>query len=174
MAISDTWLKAQSGKPRDTREEKSDRDGLSVRVTPKGKVTFQLRFRYDAHPCRLDLGTFPLMSLKDARAEAQRLRAQLEQGHDPRVVRKLEKQAILQVDSVESLFRQWYAAYCKGNKKGHQEVLRSFEIHVFPKIGKLPAGKVTLHEWLALLEGQAKPRQGPASLSASWSMPSRC
>lgn len=130
MAISDTWLKANSGKPCAIREEKSDRDGLSVRITPKGKITFQLRFRYDARPCRLDLGTYPLMSLKDARAESQRLRAQLEQGHDPRVVRQLEKQTILQADSIESLFRQWYVAYCKGNKKGHHEILRSFEIHV--------------------------------------------
>lgn len=162
MAISDTWLKAHSGKPHDTREEKADREALSVRVTPKGKITFQLRYRYDARPCRLDLGTYPLMSLKEARAETQRLRAQLEQGHDPRVVKQLEKQAILQADSVESLFRQWYAAYCKGNKKGHHEILRSFEIHVFPKIGKLPAGRVTLHEWLALLEGQAKARPGIA------------
>jgi len=162
MAISDAWLKANSGKPRSTREEKSDRDGFGVRVTPKGKVTFQLRFRYDSRPCRLDLGTYPLMSLKDARAETRRLRAQLEQGHDPRVVKQLEKQAILQADSVESLFRQWYEAYCKGNKKGHHEILRSFEIHVFPRIGKLPAGKVTLHEWLALLEGQAKARPGIA------------
>lgn len=162
MAISDTWLKAHSGKPHATREEKADREALSVRVTPKGKITFQLRFRYDGRPCRLDLGTYPLMSLKDARAETQRLRAQLEQGHDPRVVKQLEKQAILQADSVESLFRQWYAAYCNGNKKGHHEILRSFEIHVFPKIGKLPAGKVTLHEWLALLEGQAKARPGIA------------
>jgi integrase len=162
MAISDAWLKANSGKPRSTREEKSDRDGFGVRVTPKGKITFQLRFRYDSRPCRLDLGTYPLMSLKDARAETRRLRAQLEQGHDPRVVKQLEKQAILQADSVESLFRQWYEAYCKGNKKGHHEILRSFEIHVFPRIGKLPAGKVTLHEWLALLEGQAKARPGIA------------
>lgn len=162
MAITDAWLKANSGKPRAAREEKADREGLSVRITPKGKITFQLRYRYDGRPCRLDLGTYPLMSLKEARAEALRLRAPLEQGHDPRVVRQLEKQAIIQADSVESLFRQWYAAYCKGNKKGHHEILRSFEIHVFPRIGKLPAAKVTLHEWLALLEEQATARPGIA------------
>lgn len=162
MAITDAWLKANSGKPRAAREEKADREALSVRVTPKGKITFQLRYRYDGRPCRLDLGTYPLMSLKDARAEAQRLRAQMEQGHDPRVVRQLEKQAIIHADSVESLFRQWYAAYCKGNKKGHHEILRSFEIHVFPRIGKLPVAKVTLHEWLALLEEQATARPGIA------------
>ena len=35
-------------------------------------------------------------------------------------------------------------------------------LHVFPKIGKLPADKVTLHEWLGLLEKQAEMRPGIA------------
>jgi integrase len=100
------------------------------------------------------------MSLKEARAEAQRLKARHEQGHDPKVVRLLEKQAILKADSIETLFRQWHEAYCKKNKKGHHDILRSFELHVFPKIGQLPAEQVTLHEWLDLLEKQAEVRPG--------------
>lgn len=160
MALSDTWLKANNGKKRASLEEHSDRDGLGVRVTPRGKITFQLRYRYGGTAKRLDLGTYPLMSLKEARAEAQRRKGQLEQGHDPKVVRILEKQAILKADSVESLFRQWHEAYCTKNKKGHHDILRSFELHVFPKIGKLPADKVTLHEWLDLLEKQAEIRPG--------------
>lgn len=47
MALSDAWLKANSNKARPALAEFSDRDGLSVRVTPKGKVVFQLRYRYD-------------------------------------------------------------------------------------------------------------------------------
>lgn len=106
MALSDTWLKANRGKNRASLEEHSDRDGLGVRVTPRGKITFQLRYRYGGTAKRLDLGTYPLMSLKEARAEAQRRKGQLEQGHDPKVVRLLEKQAILKADSVESLSGQ--------------------------------------------------------------------
>ena len=41
-------------------------------------------------------------------------------------------------------------------------MLRTFEIHVFPRIGNLPAGKVTLHEWLDLLEKRATERPGIA------------
>lgn len=70
------------------------RDGLGVRVTPNGKITFQLRYRYGGTAKRLDIGSYPLLPLKEARAEAQRLRAQPEQGHDPKIVRLLEKQAI--------------------------------------------------------------------------------
>ncbi len=162
MALSDTWLKANNGRARAAVEERGDRDGLGVRISPKGKITFQLRYRYYGAAKRLDLGSYPLQSLKDARAEAQRLKARLEQGHDPKVVRLLEKQAILKADCVESLFRQWYEAYCTKNKKGHHDILRSFEIHVFPVIGKLPADQVSLHEWLSLLENQAVARPGIA------------
>lgn len=102
------------------------------------------------------------MSLKQARDEMQRLRGHLEQGHNPKIVRLLEKQAILKAESVEALFRQWYEAYCKRNKKGDHEILRSFEIYVLPKLGELPAEKVTLHEWLALLEERAKATPGIA------------
>ena len=162
MAFSDTWLKANNGKERAALEERGDREGLGVRVTPKGKITFQLRYRYQGAAKRLDLGSYPLMSLKEARREAQRLRAQHEQGHDPQIVRLLEKQTILKADSVETLFRQWYEAYCQKNKKGHHDILRSFEIHVFPVIGKLPVAQVSLHEWLNLLEKHAALRPGIA------------
>lgn len=162
MALSDAWLKAQYNKPREALGEYADRDGLSVRISLKGKVVFQLRYRYDSQAKRLDLGSYPALSLKAARTETLRLKATLEQGHDPKIVRALEKQAIIKADSIESLFRQWYESYCKKNKKGHAEVLRSFELHVFPRIGQLPASKVTLHEWLDLLEKHASVRPGIA------------
>ncbi len=162
MVLSDSWLKANSGKKRERRIEKTDRDGLSARVTPRGKIVFQIRYRYNGKLARLDLGTYPLMSLKDARGESRRLRGELEQGYDPRVVRQLEKQAILNADSLEDLFRQWYESYCKRSKKGHHEILRSFELYVFPVIGRLPAESVTLHEWLALLEERAQITPGIA------------
>ena len=62
MALSDTWLKANEGKERKALEERGDRDGLGVRITPKGRITFQVRFYYDCprrpnfdHPCRLNI-----------------------------------------------------------------------------------------------------------------------
>tara|TARA_R100001143_G_scaffold31752_1_gene30817 strand:- start:15716 stop:15847 length:132 start_codon:yes stop_codon:yes gene_type:complete len=43
MTLSDSWLKANAGVTRAERDEKADRDGLSVRVSPKGKTVFQMR-----------------------------------------------------------------------------------------------------------------------------------
>lgn len=156
MALTETWLKANTNKPRDKKLIKSDRDGLNARVSPKGKITFVFRYYYYGSRKDLDIATYPLCSLKEARVEVTRLRKKLEQGHDPKVVRLLEKQAIIAAESLSGLFDLWYEAYCIHNKKGHVEIKRSFEIHVFPKLGKLPAEKITLHAWLDILEGLAK------------------
>lgn len=162
MRITDNWLKANWRKYRPKILQVADRDGLSVRVSTTGKVSFLVRFRYDGslNTKKLVIGSYPRMSLQSARAETERLRGRLEQGHDPRVVRKLEKNAIAKAPSYETLFRLWYERYCAQNKAGHHEILRSFEIHVFPKIGSLPADKVTLHLWLDILEEQADERPG--------------
>lgn len=158
MAITETWLKAQSKKHHPSEFVKADRDGLSVRVSPKGKITYAMRYYYNNSRKRLDLGSYPLMSLKEARSESQRLRKKLEQGHDPKVTRQVEKQAIIAAKSLEALFDLWYESYCVKNKKDHYGIKRSFEIHVFSKngLGKLPAEKISLHAWLDVLEKLAQ------------------
>lgn len=156
MALTESWLKANLNKVRTKKLIKVDRDGLNARLSPKGKITYMLRYYYNNNRHDLDIGTYPLMSLKEARAEVTRLRKKLEQGHNPKVVRQLERQAIIAAKSLHALFDLWYETYCIKNKKGHAEIKRSFEIHVFPRIGKLPAEKVTLHEWLDILESLAE------------------
>ena len=156
MAITEAWLKANSGKERDKIEEKADRDAMSVRVSAKGKIVYQLRYRWEGKAARLDIGSYPLMSLKDARIESQRLRAILEQGKNPKVERMVERQTFIDADTLESLFNKWYDSYCIKNKKSHVEIRRSFELYVFPKIGNLPANRISLQQWLDLLEDRAK------------------
>lgn len=153
MALSETWLKANHKKERSKPEEKTDRDGLSVRVSSKGKIVFQIRYRYDGKAARLDVGSYPLIGLKAARERAQEFRSKLEQGFDPRIVKRMEKQAIVQAESFSELFTQWYHSYCKKNKKGHEEIKRSFELYVIKEVGMLPAGAITLQQWLKVLEG---------------------
>lgn len=162
MALSDRWLKANLGKERDRVEEFKDRDNMAARFSVKGKITFQMRYRYDGQHHRLDLGSYPKMSLKEARDELDRFRKELERGHNPKIVKRLEKQAIVGAASLQSIFEQWYDSYCKKNKKGHYEIKRSFELYVLPVLGKLPAEKITLHQWLELLEEQAEKRPGIA------------
>lgn len=157
MALSDTWLKANHSKQRDSVTEKSDRDGLSVRVSEKGKIKFQMRFRFAGKNQRCDIGTYPLMGLADARKECQRYRAELEQGKDPRLVKKLEREAVMYAGTFEEMFRQWHSS-TKADQVSGAEILATFEKHVFPSFGRFPAGDLTMHVWLDFLEKQTKAR----------------
>ena len=69
MSLTNTWLKNNLGRERTEQHIEADRDGLSVRVSPKGKITFQMRFRYQGKQARLDLGSYPNLTLLEARLE---------------------------------------------------------------------------------------------------------
>ncbi|TDB62971.1 tyrosine-type recombinase/integrase [Photorhabdus khanii] len=156
MAITDSWLRSISGKPQEKMITKSDRDSLSVRVTPKGKVIFQFRYRWDSKGDRIDIGTYPATSLKDAREAVIFYRGELEQHRNPKTVKRVRKESALSAVTVEKLIREWWRTAMQGSKINADQILRSFEIYVFPKIGKLPHDDVTLHVWLALIEDVSK------------------
>ncbi|MBD2786363.1 tyrosine-type recombinase/integrase [Xenorhabdus sp. DI] len=156
MAITDSWLRSTNGKPQEKITTKSDRDGLSVRVTPKGKIIFQFRYRWNDKGDRIDIGTYPATSLKDARDSVIFYRGELEQHRNPKIVKRVRKESALNAVTVERLIKDWWETTMQGAKVKADEVLRSFEIHVFPKIGGLPHDEVTLHVWLSLIEDVAK------------------
>lgn len=60
MAISDTKLRTIYGKPYSGPQEVADADGLSVRISPKGVIQFQYRYRWHGKPNRLGLGRLNL------------------------------------------------------------------------------------------------------------------
>ncbi|MDE9443656.1 site-specific integrase [Xenorhabdus bovienii] len=156
MAITDSWLRSTSGKPQEKITTKSDRDGLSVRVTPKGKIIFQFRYRWNDKGDRIDIGTYPATSLKDARDSVISYRGELEQHRNPKIVKRVRKESALSAVTVEKLIRDWWETTMQGSKVKADQILRSFEIYVFPKIGELPHDEVTLHVWLSLIEDIAK------------------
>lgn len=160
MAITDTWLKANNNKERDVQEEKTDGNGMSARVSPKGKITFQLRFRHDGKQARIDIGTYPLISLKDARAKCLEYRAMIENGVDPRVEKKLaiKKNTASGVLTLQALFDQWNEKYLARAKKSATSIARSFEIHIMPELGPLPANRINIDLWLSILEPLAAER----------------
>lgn len=54
--------------------------GLHVLIQPNGTKTFRLKIQIDGKDRRLTLGTFPDMSLAEAREEAGKLKKQVKQG----------------------------------------------------------------------------------------------
>lgn len=156
MAITDSWLRSVNGKPQQKMLTKSDRDGLSVRVTPLGKVVFQFRYRWDDKGERIDIGTYPATGLKEARDSAVFYRGEIEQHRNPKVVKRIKRQEVITSCTVETVIREWWEKAVKKSQVRADELLRSFEIYVFPKIGMLPHNDTHLHVWLSLLEDVSK------------------
>ena len=156
MAITDSWLRSVNGKPQQKMLTKSDRDGLSVRVSLAGKIVFQFRYQWGGKGERIDIGTYPATSLKEARESALFYRGEIEQHRNPKVVKRIKKQEAITSCSVESVIREWWEKAVKKSQVRADELLRSFEIYIFPKIGDLPHNDTHLHVWLSILEDISK------------------
>lgn len=155
MAISDSYLKSCLNKEREKVVEKADRDGLWVRVSVKGAVTFFYRYRFLGKQDKMTIGSYPQLGLKDAREEVEKWGAVLAKGDNPKIKRDLERGKISTQFTFEQLFREWFAMVCI-QKESSPLIIRSFELHVFPKVGKYPAAELTLHNWLTLLDRLSK------------------
>ena len=85
MPLTDTKLQALYGKPYFGKTELSDRDGLSARVTERGTISWQYRYRWQGKAARLKIGRYPDLKLADARALIPAIRGALERNEHPRV-----------------------------------------------------------------------------------------
>lgn len=87
--------------------------GLIVRVTPNGKKTFQLYQKHQGRPVRITLGTFPDMTIENARREATKAKGALAAGTNPNV----EKDRLRKEITLKQLFELYMDRYSKVEKK---------------------------------------------------------
>lgn len=77
MAVTNAWLKANLNKPVEKSYMVADRDGLNIRVSAKGTLTFTMRYRHAGKADQMALGSYPTLSLAEAREKNQQYRAKL-------------------------------------------------------------------------------------------------
>ncbi|MGJ8694217.1 MAG: tyrosine-type recombinase/integrase [Thalassotalea sp.] len=86
MSLTDTKLRKIKA-PYKGKPELSDRDGLSARVSPSGTITFNYRFRFHGKQQRIKIGSYPVVTLAEARLKINEYKKVLSEGLDPRQVR---------------------------------------------------------------------------------------
>lgn len=140
----------QLAKTTDKDEFLSDGAGLYLRVRTSGQKIWLYRYKVENKTRWFDLGLYPALSLKSARAEAARISADRQNGIDPveqrneeankQHVEKAKKAARL---TVEELYDRWEKLELKNRKDKGAEARRSFTKDLFPFIGDIPAADVT-------------------------------
>jgi len=151
--LTDTKLRKSLGKRRDKVEVISDAQGLNVRLSVSGGITFFYRYRWEDKPVQLSIGDYPSITLSQARERRQQFRAWLTEGYDPRRQVKLEKQQKTEALTVEEAFTYWETYYCKPEGIVKIKVNRqNFDNHVKPVLGNMIVNQTTKLHWLSLFD----------------------
>lgn len=97
-----TDTKLRSLKPREDAYRVADTNGLCIEVRPSGAKVWRYRYRHSGKASMITLAEYPIMSLGEARAERDRLRALVKGGANPAQVARIERAA--QTERAESTF----------------------------------------------------------------------
>lgn len=143
MKLTDSIIKNE--KPTDKRKQLADGNGLVLYIMPNGSKLWRYRYRYNGSPKMLSLGEYPTVTLKDARAERERVSDLLVQGIDPSIERKEKK--LSQAYAIENDFRSvawaWWDNWKVANSEAHAlKVWGIFEKDIFPVFGKYPVENI--------------------------------
>ncbi len=149
-----TDLTIKKLKPKDKPYKKSDQDGLYIQVNPTGSKLWRMNYTYAKKQRTLSIGTYPEISLLEAREKAQAAKKELADGIDPstaKQTRKLLKEAE-HANDFESIAREWHTNHMTDKSETHaNKILRFLEKDVFPWLGKRPISEIEAPEILITL-----------------------
>jgi len=135
-----------------------DFDGLSLAVSASGGRSWHFRYYWAAKQKRMSLGTYPEVSLREARALRDDARALLAKGINPNIDRKRKCRAacLAAENSFESVYLKWLAHRKLELKEGRQSTLsqiqRIFVKDVLPTLGPVPIYNVRRPDLLDVLD----------------------
>jgi hypothetical protein len=132
----------------------ADEKGLYLFVTTKGAKSWRFKYRFGDRPDgkpgqverKLVFGTYPDVTLQEARDARDDARRLLRQGVDPGVRRKQEKASIAASAAVtfEVIAREWHQLRRKAlDARYSKQILERLELHAFPEIGSTPITEIT-------------------------------
>lgn len=149
-----TDVAVRTAKPTSKPVKMYDEGGLFLIVTPSGGKWWRFKYRIDGKEKLLSLGTYPDVSLKDARIKRDEARKQVAADIDPSQHRKAKKAAKVEsaANSFEVVAREWFGKYQSIWVASHADkIIRRLEKDIFPWIGNRPISEITAPELLSAL-----------------------
>ncbi|WP_321951937.1 tyrosine-type recombinase/integrase [Paraburkholderia bannensis] len=150
-----TELAVRNAKPTDKQQKMFDGGGLFLLVTPAGGRRWILKYRIHGKEKSLALGTYPDVSIAEARKRREAARQKLAGGVDPSEAKKSDKRAAKRAisNSFESVARAWMDERKSGVQPvQHERTLSRFMNDAFPWLGKRPIAEIEAPEILELLK----------------------
>jgi integrase len=138
--------------------------GFGVRVTHDGHKTFTFLYRSQGKKCRINLGTYPPLTLREAREAARLAWAEVQRGGDPRALATSGQRTSADVGcTFKALCEQYLAAADGGKRLRAASTLphytRLINAEIVPAFGSRDPSEITrnnVREWSERL-GEDKP-----------------
>lgn len=150
-----TDIQVKSAKPKDKPYKLADGGGLYLEIMPTGSKLWRMKFmQANGKESRLAFGSYPEISLVEARAQRSAARKLKADGIDPGQAKKdndrLSDENAAQ--TFEKLAREWHSNKLSSwHQTTAKDTLRRLEIDIFPQIGAMPIAAVTHQHMIAAL-----------------------
>lgn len=149
-----TEVQIRNAAPGEKRYTLRDENGLFLEVPTTGNKRWRLRYWIDGKEKLISLGTYPDVSLKDARAKRDTHRGKIgdrDNPQDPAAIRKKAKaerkhaeqakdqQELEDAQTFEKTAKEWHTKKSTVWSAGHAgRIMRGLEVNIFPWIGPKP------------------------------------
>ena len=152
MKLTDTFLRGL--KPTGKVQKHSDGGGLYLHISAAGGKLWRMGYRFAGKQKTLSLGSYPAVSLKNARARREEAKEMIAAGIDPCAHKQAIKTAAKAENehSYEVIAREWFAKYSPGWSESNKVRILARQVNdIFPVLGIKPISQITAPELLAVV-----------------------
>jgi len=152
MALTDVSIKGS--RPKDKAYKLSDSGGLYILVQPNGAKYWRLKYRISGKEKLLSIGSYPDVTLAEAREKGAIAKKQIANNTDPSQSKKEDKLKSLidSENSFEAVARCWHENQKERWVEGHSaRVLNRLEANIFPTLGFKAINSIKAPELLAVI-----------------------
>lgn len=153
--LSDKKLKALLGSEREAPSMIADGEGLSVKVSKQGNISWVFTYRLGGRGSKLErmtLGRYPDLSLKLAREKREQCRQWLANNLDPRTELELSSEETLKPVTVKDALEYWLINYAR-RKRGDEDLVRAqLNKHIYPRLGRYPLTRCETRHWVSCFD----------------------
>ena len=155
-----THTEVKQAKPKGKEFNLVDGDGLALRVKPNGSKLWVFNYfrPYTKKRTSLSFGSYPAVSLADARGKRNSAKELLAKDIDPKEHRDEISRLndVAYNNTLENIASKWLEVKRSSISENHAaDTWRSLELHIFPSLGKVPMHKITAVNTIEIIESIA-------------------
>ncbi|WP_406825431.1 tyrosine-type recombinase/integrase [Pedobacter sp. KACC 23697] len=153
MALSD--LACRQAQPKPKYFKMPDSGGLYLEVRPTGNKIWRVKYRFNDIERTITHGTYPIISLVQAREYRDKIKAQIILGIDP-IAEFEERKQLARYKNAQTfqlVAEQWHQRYLSTwTERYGKEIFNRLKANVFPCFGSKPISEVTITDIMNCLE----------------------